>query len=89
MTFTPVAERSLEGLSLPIFSTYACRGEDSNTQPSTCEVNALTDYATSVGLILFSLSPEKHPENLYKINKSQQHVFPSDKMLKKIMNNDK
>ena len=33
-------------LSLSVFTTYVCRGWDSNTQPSACEVNALTHCAT-------------------------------------------
>ena len=30
-------------LSLPVLTTYVCRGWDSITQPSPCEANALTD----------------------------------------------
>ena len=33
-------------LSLPVLTTYVCCGLDSNTQPSACEVNALTHCAT-------------------------------------------
>ena len=40
MTLTPVAERLVVELSLPIFTTYVCRGGD--TSLSQCEANALT-----------------------------------------------
>ena len=47
VTITPVAVRLAGELSLPVFTTQVCRGWDSNTQPSTCEVNAITDCATA------------------------------------------
>ena len=53
VNLTPVAECLEVELSLPVFTTYVCRGWNSNTQPSACEVNALTDYAT--GAVLLSL----------------------------------
>ena len=34
---TPIAERLLAELSLPVLITYVCRGFDSNTQHSACE----------------------------------------------------
>ena len=42
MTLTPVAERLVVELSLPAFTTYVCRGCDSNIQPSACRANART-----------------------------------------------
>ena len=47
MTLTSNDERLAVELSLPVFTTYVCRGRDSNTQPSACGTNALTDYATA------------------------------------------
>ena len=47
MTLTPIGERLALELSLPVFKTYACRRWDSNTQPSACEANALTNCATA------------------------------------------
>ena len=34
-------------LSLPVFTTYVCRGWDSNIQPSPWEKNALTGCVTA------------------------------------------
>ena len=42
MTLTPIAECLARELSLPDFTTKVCRIWDSNTQPSACDVNALT-----------------------------------------------
>ena len=42
VTFTPISERLAVELSLPVFTTWVCRGWDSNTQPSTCGADALT-----------------------------------------------
>ena len=42
VTLTPNAERLAVELSLPVFTSWVCRGWDSNTQPSACEANALT-----------------------------------------------
>ena len=39
-------ERLAVELLLPVLTNKACHGWDSNTQPSSCEVNALTDCAT-------------------------------------------
>ena len=47
MTLTLVAERLVVDLSLPVLTTYVCRGWDSNTQISACEANTLTDCATA------------------------------------------
>ena len=47
VTLTPIAGRLAVELSLPVFTTYVCRGWDSNTQPSACGVNALTHCATA------------------------------------------
>ena len=46
---TPVhnAERLAPRLSLPILTTWVCRGRDSKTQPSACKANAPTDCATA------------------------------------------
>ena len=42
VTLTPIAELFAVELSLPVLTTYICRDLDFNTQPSTCEANALT-----------------------------------------------
>ena len=47
VTLTPIAERLAVELLLPVFTTYICRGWDSNTQPSACEANALAYCATA------------------------------------------
>ena len=47
VTPTPIAERLAVHLSLPVFTTYVCRGLDSNTQPSACEANVLTHCAVA------------------------------------------
>ena len=47
VALTPIAEHLTVELSLPVFTTYVCRGWDSYNQPSTCEENALTDCATA------------------------------------------
>ena len=46
VTLTHIAERLAAELSLPVFTPSACRSWGSNTQPSTYEVNALTNCAT-------------------------------------------
>ena len=46
-TLTPVAGHLAVELSLPVFTTWVCRDWDSNSQPSACEANALTHYATA------------------------------------------
>ena len=47
VTLTPVAEHLAVELSL----TYGCRDWDSNTQPSPCRANTVTDCATAVVII--------------------------------------
>ena len=47
VTLTPVAERLAVEMSLSVFTSWACGGWDSNTQPSTCDANALTDCANA------------------------------------------
>ena len=47
MTLTPVAERLAVEMSLSVFTSWACGGWDSNTQPSACDANALTDCANA------------------------------------------
>ena len=65
MTLTPLAERLAVELSLSVLTIEDCHGHDSNTKPSTCEANALTNCAvaaanqiikrvTYIGQILFS-----------------------------------
>ena len=44
---TPIAERLAGELSLPVLTTYICRGWNSNTQPSACGANALTHCDTA------------------------------------------
>ena len=51
MTLT-IAERLAVELSQPVFTTWVCRGWDSITQPSACEVNALTDWITAAAYAL-------------------------------------
>ena len=50
VTLTPVAEHLAVELSL----TYGCRDRDSNTQPSPCRANTVTDYATAVVIIFIT-----------------------------------
>ena len=45
--YSRIAERLSVDLSLPVFSTSVCRGWDSNTQLSACEVNAITNCVTA------------------------------------------
>ena len=45
-----IARRLAVELSLPVFTTYVCRGWDSNTQPSACWANALTRCATATAM---------------------------------------
>ena len=42
-TFTTVAEHLTVEQALPVETTWVCRGWDSNTQPSACEANSLTN----------------------------------------------
>ena len=46
VTLTPIAERLAVDLSPPVLTTVF-RGWDSNSQPSACEENALTNSATT------------------------------------------
>ena len=48
VTFTPIVELLAVELSLPVFTTWVCRGWDSNTQPSACGANALINCATAM-----------------------------------------
>ena len=61
MTLKPIAERLALELSLPIFTTYICRGCDSNTQPAACGVNALTNCTIAAvdTLILYNYMSTK------------------------------
>ena len=43
LTLTLIAEQFSMDLSLPVFMTIFRRGWDSNTQPSACEANSLTN----------------------------------------------
>ena len=68
-TLTSVAERLSVELSLPISTPpCVCRGWDSNTKPSACEANALTDCST---VSVFTTS-------LY-LNKLNKPEFPTSK----------
>ena len=51
VTSAPIAERLAVELSLPDFTTYVCRGWDSNTQPSACEANALNHLRHRRGVL--------------------------------------
>ena len=57
MKLTPVAERLPVELSLPVFTTKACQGWDSNTQPSAFEAKSLSDCVTAAveTTVLFKL----------------------------------
>ena len=46
VTLIPIAERLAVALSRPVFTTWICRGLDSNTQPSAYGAKALTHCAT-------------------------------------------
>ena len=48
VTLTVIAERLTLKLALPVITTLVCRGWDSNTRPSACDVNAITYCATAV-----------------------------------------
>ena len=43
VTITPVAESLTVELSLPVLTTKVSRGWDSNTRPTACRANSLTD----------------------------------------------
>ena len=43
---TPVVEPIAVELSLSVFRSWVCRSRDSNTLPSACEANGLTDCVT-------------------------------------------
>ena len=60
---TPIAERVPVELSLPFFTTKVCRGWDSNSQPSACESNALTDCVTDL------------PRNILQPRIEKQHLI--------------
>ena len=47
VTLTPIAESLAVDLSLPVVTTWVCRGWNLNTQSSAYWANALTDYATA------------------------------------------
>ena len=51
VTLTPSAESLAVLLWLPVFTTWVCRGWNSNVQPSACEANALPGCATATVLI--------------------------------------
>ena len=53
LTLTPIAECVAVELFLPIFTTYVCRGWDSNTQLSACEENTLTHCATAAACMTY------------------------------------
>ena len=53
VTLTPNAERLAVELSLHVLTTWVCRCWDSNTQPSACGSNALTNCATIAALTSF------------------------------------
>ena len=60
VTLPPVAELLTVQLLIPVFTTKACCGWDSNTQPSACEANALNDWATTAsicGITLLFIEP--------------------------------
>ena len=49
----PIAERLAVELSLPVYTTWVCRGLDSNTQPSACGANALSHCATAAVHLIY------------------------------------
>ena len=50
VTLTPNAERLAVEKSLPVLTTYICRGWGSNIQPSACGANAQTHCATAAAV---------------------------------------
>ena len=69
VTLTPIAERLAVELSLFVFTTYCYRGWDSNTQPSACGANAITDSATDALISLVETKKLKcWLSDLYIIN---------------------
>ena len=63
MTLTPNAQRLGVELSLPAFTTSACRGWDPNTQPSACRATALTHCAVWMDVILSDVLKDKKKQN--------------------------
>ena len=55
MTLSLVAERQTVELSLPVLTTYICRGWDSNTQPPANEANTQTKCAITAELICWNM----------------------------------
>lgn len=51
MTLSPVAEQLAVERSLPVLTTEECRGCDSNSQSSVCEVNALIGLSLNVLIV--------------------------------------
>ena len=49
LNFTYTRHSGHWAVALPDITTYVCRGWNSNTQPSACGANALTDYFTNHG----------------------------------------
>ena len=71
VTLTPIAERLALELSLPVFTTWVCRGWDSNTQPSTCGANALSQCATAAVYVhVLSKYSNPDPHGIISINAS-------------------
>ena len=62
MTLKPIAERLTGELLLPFFTTQVCCGLDSNTQPSACAANALTDCVNAAALYLLKLPIQDRQE---------------------------
>ena len=71
-------------MSLPVLATYVCRGWDSNTEPSACKANALTNCATPGGchnrcgtkktLLLNRKNKHEQLNNLYLYFHSHKYV---------------
>ena len=62
VTITPNAERLAVELSLPVSTTYVCRGRDSNT--FRLRVNALTHCATAVAFLILTEIAVSHADIL-------------------------
>ena len=50
MALTPIAERLARELSLPVLRLKSVAA--GNTEPSACQANALTDYATAAVIVI-------------------------------------
>ena len=83
MTLTHDAEHLAVELSLPVLTTYICRGWDSKSQSSACQPNALTECATAnfeVTCNVSNLKPLVCIKNLCRGSVVDEHFVVNLKM---------